>query len=342
MREWVQRHPGWTVFAVLVGLFALYEIFASFVAYTADAFVLSDIIVVAPEVAGPITTVAVARNQAVKAGDLLFEIDPTPFALKVQQYKAAVELAKANHQKATTEVAAARDAITEAEATLGDAELTYQRLAAILASGAVTVQRVDDARRDLDTAKARVAELKADQETASQDVLVEIANIAVAEADLAEAEYGLSRTRITAAADGVVAPYQVKAGDYATVGSAVMAIVASRGWRVIANLPDYYLGVIRPGQRAWVHISTDPWRFHEATILSVPRGIARDPTELGVLPYVAPTTEWIRLPRRFPVEVRISDLADSVPLFSGSDARVLTFANTFARPAAPTLADAPP
>lgn len=329
MRELVKRHPGASVFGLLVALFVLYEIVSSFVAYTADAFVVSDILVVSPQIEGPILRIAVERNQRVAAGDLLFEIDPEPFGLQVAAAQAALALARANHQKAESEVSSAGDAVAMQEAVLADARLTYQRLAAIVDSGAVTQQRVDDAKSSFDQATAHVAELRAMQTTAGQDVVVQQAQIAVAEAALAEAQYNLDRTRIVAASAGVVAPYTAKVGDYAKVATPVMAIVADDGWRLVANLQDYYLPALRPGQPVWVHISTDPWRIHRATVRSVPRGVSREPQAVNVLPYVKPTTEWIRLPRRFPVEIEIRDLVGRVPLFSGADARILTMADTF-------------
>src|SRR5229473_520700 len=68
-------------FAALVGAFVLYEIVTTFIAYTADAFVLSDLVALAPEVTGRIIAVHVADNQDVARGDLLANIDPVPFEL---------------------------------------------------------------------------------------------------------------------------------------------------------------------------------------------------------------------------------------------------------------------
>jgi membrane fusion protein, multidrug efflux system len=42
------------------------------------------------------------------------------------------------------------------------------------------------------------------------------------------------------------------------------------------------------------------------------------------LPYVAPTTDWIRLARRMQVTLELEPKPD-VPLFMGADARVLLF-----------------
>lgn len=46
---------------------------------TDDASVTANIVGIAPRVSGPITNIAVTDNQFVKAGDLLFEIDPIPY-----------------------------------------------------------------------------------------------------------------------------------------------------------------------------------------------------------------------------------------------------------------------
>jgi len=43
----------------------------------------------------------------------------------------------------------------------------------------------------------------------------------------------------------------------------------------------------------------------------------------GELPYVEPTTDWIRLERRFPVTLVLQDLDPDVVLHMGSDARTL-------------------
>jgi multidrug efflux system membrane fusion protein len=56
---------------------------------TDDASVTANVVGIAPRVSGPITRLAVSDNQLVKAGDLLFEIDPIPYQHAVE--KAAAE-----------------------------------------------------------------------------------------------------------------------------------------------------------------------------------------------------------------------------------------------------------
>ena len=57
---------------------------------TDDAYAYADTIGVSPEVSGKIVTLAVRNNQAVKQGDLLFEIDPRPYQFALQRAQAAL------------------------------------------------------------------------------------------------------------------------------------------------------------------------------------------------------------------------------------------------------------
>ena len=53
-----------------------------------------------------------------------------------------------------------------------------------------------------------------------------------------------------------------------------------------------------------------------------------DGFDLGVamlLPYVAPTTDWIRLQRRFPVTIYLDEPPPDGELFMGADARTVIF-----------------
>ncbi|WP_109514187.1 HlyD family secretion protein [Pseudomonas ovata] len=62
--------------------------------WTRDGRVRADIVVIAPDVAGWVTRLAVKDNQPVKKGDLLFEIDPTRYRSLLNESKARMEHAK--------------------------------------------------------------------------------------------------------------------------------------------------------------------------------------------------------------------------------------------------------
>ncbi len=67
------------VSAAVLAAFALWELCTTFVAYTSDAYVRSDLISVAPQVTGRIISVPIQDNQTVHRGDLLWQSTPSRF-----------------------------------------------------------------------------------------------------------------------------------------------------------------------------------------------------------------------------------------------------------------------
>jgi multidrug resistance efflux pump len=84
---------------------------------TDDASVTANIVGIAPRVSGPITEIAVKDNQFVKAGDLLFQIDPTPY----------------------------QDAVDSSEAQEINTGASLKRIQALVGSGGTTREQVDEA-----------------------------------------------------------------------------------------------------------------------------------------------------------------------------------------------------
>jgi len=64
---------------------------------TDDAYVGAQKVLITPDISGKIEKVVVREGQAVKQGDVLFEIDPVPFQLAVDQAKATLEQSKTTY-----------------------------------------------------------------------------------------------------------------------------------------------------------------------------------------------------------------------------------------------------
>jgi multidrug efflux system membrane fusion protein len=231
-------------------------------------------------------------------------------------------LARANVEKAKEEVAIASDRIASQQAQLNDAKIAFERAAELRESGDIAQQGLDDARRTYDVAVALLEEARTSRVAAEQEISVQSASVNGATAAVARAKYDLARTVIVAPVTGRVAPLIVRAGDYLTAGRPVVAIVSDENWRLVVNLPERHLKGLKIGQRVYCYIGSDPWRIHAGTVRSISPGVARSLDPSRVLPYVDLTTDWIRLPRRFPVEIDLGDLPKKQRLFVGSDANV--------------------
>jgi multidrug efflux system membrane fusion protein len=309
--------------AALVIVFLAYEVASSFIAYTSDAYVRSDLVAVAPEVSGRIIAVSVKDNQTVEQGDLLATIDPVPFQLAVDQHQAEVDEARA-------QVAADQDSIASAQANLASAQAAAlyasenQARTSVLTNAndasRADLQKADDdlrqARAAVDAAEAAIAKAQA---TASMHQ----ASQARAQAELGTAAWQLSRTKILSPVSGTINNLTVRPGDTGQIGVPLIGIVDAHAWRIMANFKQDFIRGFKEGDTAWVWLDTQPWRLHRARVAGVARAINREPANEMLLPYVAPTVDWIRLQRRFPVTLTLVDPPAAMPLYMGADARVL-------------------
>ena len=317
-----QRRLLIAVGAVAAG-FALYFLADAFVAYTADAYVRSDLVAVAPEVAGIVKMVMAEDNRHVAAGDPLATIDPTPFELDVdlkQRQVGSLEAAVAVKRQAMAADAASLDAATSA---LRLAQEEFGRTQALTAQRIVSQADLDKATERLRAANDRIAAQQDQARTDERTVAEAEAQVAVAGATLAVAQYALSRTRITAPVGGYINNLTLRPGFYARAGEAIVGIVDELRWRVVANFKEDVVAAMHPGQSMWVWLDSDPWHFLSGTVQGVGRAIAREPGPEQLLPYVAPTTDWIRLRRRLPVTILLDPPGPARGLLMGADARVL-------------------
>jgi membrane fusion protein, multidrug efflux system len=318
------RRFGLGVLAVLM-LFVAWQVLTRYVAYTDDAYVRSDLIALAPQVTGRIVIVAVTDNQVVHRGDLLVEIDPEPFQLAVNAIQAKLQQAGAIAQAGRASRAAAHDQLDSATAQFTDAQSMQRSIDAMAPSGAVSRDEVDAALATSRSSQAKVAAERATIDRAQSMLGARQAAIGQAQAELASAEWRLAKTKIFAPMDGTISNLNVQVGDTADADQPLIGIIAANDWRIVANYKQSYLPSIRPGTTAWIWLDAHPWHFYRGRIRSIGRGIDRHQVDSGLLPYIAPTTDWIRLQHRFPVTIDLVDPPSNLTLYMGADARTVIF-----------------
>jgi len=153
---------------------------------TDDAQIEADVVPISARTGGVVKTVKVHDNELVKAGDVLFELDPADLDVEVARAEAELEAAKAQQEAATSQVAvvqsssagglssaraqlsgagasvrsasdavrAADAAVARAKADLAAAEVDLQRMQQLFDKGAGTKHDVEHAQQVRDVAKA--------------------------------------------------------------------------------------------------------------------------------------------------------------------------------------------
>jgi multidrug efflux system membrane fusion protein len=149
------------------------------------------------------------------------------------------------------------------------------------------------------------------------------ATINAIDAEIPALQWQLDQTKIRAPVDGTITNLTLRVGDQAVMNTPLIGLVDAHAWRVLANFKEDVIRHIRVGSLAWVWLDAHPWHLYRAKAQGIARGISRQPTPGPLLPHVAPTTDWIRLQRRFPVILELQDSRPDLVLHMGSDARAL-------------------
>jgi multidrug efflux system membrane fusion protein len=310
-----------SIIAILAFLYFVPDLF---VAFTEDAYVRSDFVEVAPEIAGVVDRVEVTNDQKVTAGTPLATLDPKPFDLAVDLSKRRIYQASSAAKVRQDEATVLTAELDAAKAAVTLAQRDYDRSVTLVKDQAVSQQIMDRTTDERQKAVDTVAGVEAKLRVNAEAVATALADVDVAKAQLAVDQYNLSRTRIVAPVSGYVTNLSLRPGAYAKAGDPIIGLIDDTQWRVVANFKEYVASRLKPGMRAWIWLDSHPWRFFSARVVSIGRGIARDQDPARLLPYVAPTTDWIRLARRMQVTLALEPVPD-VSLFMGADARVLLF-----------------
>lgn len=273
-----------------------------------------------------VVEVAVEPNAPVKAGAPLFKLDPRPYQFEVDRIAAALAEAEQSVPQLEAAYRGAKSEVAQLTDQLELAERTYQRdLAANKSgSGAVSEQRVDEARQQAAAAKNAVDAATAAAEQAR--IAVELADpkIDQLKAQLASANLNLEETQLIAPADGFVANLTLKPGAIVTPGQPVMSFVYNPEGIVVASFPQEYLRGVEPDDPVEIALDLYPGEIftgHVDAVIWASGGGQIAPT--GVLP-----TSTSTLPRtRFAVRMELDESVMEnrrIPPGAGGSAAIYT------------------
>jgi membrane fusion protein (multidrug efflux system) len=284
---------------------------------TDDAYVTAHVTTVTAHVPAYVRTLHVDDNVAIKAGELLVELDPRDYVVAVELGGANLTAAEDRRKEADNRVniadadvaeARAELDVTRANAVLAAANL--KRLRAVSDARAVSSERIDTGQAAADATRAQVtaAQTKVRATLASvalarTEVTTATALVAQAQANLNRALLNLSYTKISAVEGGTIANKTVEEGNYVQPGQMLLSIVP---WSVyvIANFKETQLARIRPGQPATVHMDAFPSLRLKGHVDSLQRGTG---SVFALLPPENATGNFVKVVQREPVKILFDD-----------------------------------
>ncbi|HEV7606453.1 MAG TPA: HlyD family secretion protein [Steroidobacteraceae bacterium] len=310
------------ILVVVIGFGVHYWRLSQLYVSTDNAYVNADRIEMAAQVSGPVTTVWVRDQQAVKAGDVLFEIDPQPYRLAFDAAEAQLELAYQTTSQDRAAVAAARALVAQRSAELHNAQSTEKRALELTEQRLISKQSAETSTTEAQTAAAAVQAAQANLEQA-QGALgqagAQNAAVRAAAAKLAQANLDLKHTRVVAPANGLVANFELRPGSMVQSGVPIFTVIGDAEFWVDANFKETELRRIQPGQKATIEV--DMYRDHEfrGEVQSLSGGAGQ---AFSLLPAQNATGNWVKVTQRVPVRVRVLNPDTRHPLRIGTTATV--------------------
>jgi multidrug resistance efflux pump len=302
----------WVLLVILLSL-AWYLLADRYTPYTQQARVGAFVIPVASEVAGRVTRVNVRNNQDVKAGELLFEVDPQPYQIAVDRARADLESTRRQIGASTAGIAAAQANLRAAQANELKARQDNQRLEGLYREdpGTISVRLLEVSRSTREQAISQVAAARAEvqrareQEGGSDE---DNATLRSAAAALSKAELDLANTQIRARSSGLVTDLRTDVGQFAGAGSPVMTLIAIHDVWISADMTENNLGLVKPDTPVTIVLDALPGELFEGRVRSVGYGVSVGQTPApGTLPSVQNSRDWLRPAQRFPVIIEFSE-----------------------------------
>lgn len=202
------------------------------------------LVAVGAQASGRITSLHVELGEAVKAGDLIAEIDSATQQNNLRTAEAS--LANIHAQRA------------EKEASLELARQTLARQRNMASQNAVARADLESAEADVKTTEAQIASLDA--------------QIEAAEVEVETAKVNLGYTRITAPIDGTVLSIAGQAGQTvnATQSTPTIVVLGELGTMTVrAEISEADIVRVRPGQKVYFTVIGDPDHRYDATLATI-------------------------------------------------------------------------
>ena len=253
--------------------------------WTRDGQVRTQVIQVTPRVNGMVVKIHVVDNQKVKTGDLLFEIDPSQYQVKLNQAEARLQRTR--------------------EAAKGT-KIEFVRVKNIYDKDKGAVSQKDLVRNE-----TRYYKSLADIDSSTEAVNT--------------AKLNLSYTKVYAEVDGYVSNINFQIGSQATANKAILALVDENAYWVFGFFREDAIPEVSVGDTAMVTLLAYPDTPLSGKVESIAWGIAHSDGNPGnnLLPSVKPVFQWIRLAQRIPVRIKLDKLPENVKLRFGLTASVM-------------------
>jgi HlyD family secretion protein len=231
---------------------------------------ISEQVAVAARLADVITSIRVTEGERLHPGQIIATLDDTEYQAQVSAAAARLRRGQSEFQRLINgprvpERRASEAAVSEARAVLKNTEITLERQRMLFGDGLIAREQVERAEREYQVAKAQMEAVVEQHsllvgEPREEDRIAAESTVVLAQAQLDEERARLAKTVIRAPVAGIVLRVHQRPGEIARTELPIVTLADDSKLRVRMEVDETDIGLIRPGQAAYVTAPAYPQR----------------------------------------------------------------------------------
>jgi membrane fusion protein (multidrug efflux system) len=275
---------------------------------TDDAYVGAQKVLITPDISGKIIKVVVKEGQHVKQGDVLFEIDPVPFRLAVEQAKAALDQAHTTYDNLVANIKIYGKMLDLADRAVELKQRDVDRKSQLVKNSFGSQLDLDNAANAMVTAGAQAEFVRQQLSNAKTQLLgnpelplEQFPPYAQAKAKLDEAQRDLDHSVLRAPMSGIATQVdQIQLGRFVPAGTPVFSIMdVDHPW-VDANPKESDFTYVAVGQPVALEVDAFPNHLFKGYVGSLSPGTG---AQFAILPPQNATGNFVKVVQRVPVRI---------------------------------------
>jgi membrane fusion protein (multidrug efflux system) len=275
---------------------------------TDDAYVGAQKVLITPDISGKVEKIVVREGAHVNQGDTLFEIDPVPFRLALQQAKATLDTARTNYDNLVSNVKIYGQMGELAQQGVDLKQRDVDRKSSLVKSNAGSQLDLDNSATSLVTARAQLELLKQQIATSKNQLLgdpdlplEQFPPYAQAKAALEQAQRNLDHAVLKAPISGTATQVDnIQLGRFVAAGTPILTVIDDAKPWVDANLKESDFTYIAVGQSVSIDVDAFPDHVFKGTVGSLSPGTG---AQFAILPPQNATGNFVKVVQRVPVRI---------------------------------------
>lgn len=309
------------IIAVIVGLI---NFFSYKLPFTDNAFVVANNQTVAADISGYISDIYVKNGQRVKKGDPLFRVFDKPYKNAVAKSQANYDQSLAALEEQKQVIKKDLDLIKNAQDNLAEVEYEYKLKSNPKVKDSISDIELTQAFYLVSSNKTQLNTAKSQLAIDQKSLLQKEKQTEAAKSELDTDLVNLEETIVKAGSNGVIDNMFLSLGTPINARQALFSLVNTDEWFIQANMYETDLRKVRTGDKAVVILRMYYFDkvFHGEIINNLWVADRQTVNSRSQQQTVASNNEWLNLPQRVPVLIKITDPDANYPLNPGSSAYV--------------------